>query len=109
MTQANACQHCGACCAHYRVQFAVYELDELGGTVPSHLTEPVGGVTCRMKGTGEVPIRCVALTGQVGQAVGCNIYLQRPLPCRELTEGTEGCRKARAHHGLPPLSALLHG
>lgn len=99
------CQTCGACCAAYRVQFAVYELDELGGTVPSHLTEMVTGVTCRMQGTGEVPIRCVALSGTVGQQVGCTIYHQRPRPCIELTEGSEGCHKARARHGLPPLPA----
>lgn len=99
----SACQTCGACCASYRVQFAVYELDELGGPVPAHLTEEVNGVTCRMRGTGEVPIRCVALSGTVGQQVGCTIYLRRPRPCAELTEGSHGCHKARARHGLAPL------
>lgn len=101
----SACQSCGACCACYRVQFAVYELDELGGTVPTRLTEVVNGVTCRMRGTGEVPIRCVALAGTVGQQVGCVIYHQRPSPCAELTEGSPGCNKARIHHGLPTLDA----
>jgi Fe-S-cluster containining protein len=99
----SACVNCGACCASYRVEFAMYELDSCGGTVPTSLTEPVGGIRCRMQGTGEVPIRCVALTGQVGETVGCNIYLQRPLPCRELQEGSYSCEKARARHGLPPL------
>jgi hypothetical protein len=99
----SACQTCGACCASYRVEFAVYELDELGGHVPAALTEPLGGVTCRMQGTGSVPIRCVALMGTVGREVGCNIYAQRPRPCHELTEGTYSCHKARARHGLPPL------
>ena len=65
----SACQTCGACCASYRVQFAVYELDEAGGSVPAALTEPVNGSTSRMRGTGEVPIRCVALSGTVGTAV----------------------------------------
>ena len=36
----SACLTCGACCASYRVEFAVYELDELGGSVPAALTEP---------------------------------------------------------------------
>lgn len=99
----SACQSCGACCAAYRVQFAIYELDDMGGTVPAALTEPVNGATCRMRGTGEVPIRCVALTGTVGQSVGCSIYPQRAAPCRELTEGSYACNKARARHGLPAV------
>ena len=100
-TMSN-CVNCGACCSSYRVEFAMYELDSFGGTVPTALTESVRGITCRMRGTGEVPIRCMALTGQVGQSVGCSIYLQRPLPCRELQEGSYSCEKARARHGLPP-------
>lgn len=99
----SACQSCGACCAAYRVQFSVYELDDAGGTVPAAMTEPVNGATSRMRGTGEVPIRCVALTGTVGQSVGCSIYLQRAAPCRELIEGSYACNKARARHGLPAL------
>jgi Fe-S-cluster containining protein len=99
----SACQTCGACCAAYRVQFAVYELDEAGGSVPAALTEPVNGSTCRMRGTGEVPIRCVALSGTVGTTVGCTIYHQRPAPCHELSEGSYACHKARARHGLPAL------
>lgn len=95
------CQACGACCAAYRVQFGVYELDEAGGGVPAGLTETVNGNTCRMRGTGEVPIRCVALSGTVGVNVGCTIYHHRPAPCRELTAGSHACHKARARHGLP--------
>jgi Fe-S-cluster containining protein len=103
----SACQTCGACCQSYRVEFAVYELDEMGGQVPAALTEVVKGNTCRMRGTGEVPIRCVALQGEVGQWVACGIYLQRPAPCAELQEGTFGCNKARVRHGLPPLGEWL--
>lgn len=99
----SACTTCGACCAAYRVQFSVYELDDTGGTVPAALTETVNGCTSRMIGTGEVPIRCVALSGTVGQSVGCTIYRQRPAPCRELTEGSFACHKARTRHGLPTI------
>ena len=56
-----------------------------------------------MLGTGEVPIRCVALSGTVGVSVDCTIYGQRPAPCHELTEGSYACNKARARHGLPAL------
>lgn len=30
----NPCQTCGACCASYRVDFSVHELDDHGGRVP---------------------------------------------------------------------------
>ena len=99
----SQCQQCGACCANFRVDFSVYELDIHGGTVPSGLTVPVNGNTCRMRGTDHVPIRCAALTGQVGQHVGCGIYDWRPNPCHEFTEGTDACNRARARHGLPAI------
>ena len=37
----NACQQCGACCASYRVDFSVHELDDNGGRVPSGLAVEV--------------------------------------------------------------------
>jgi Fe-S-cluster containining protein len=100
----SVCQSCGACCAAYRVDFAVYELLSMGGTVPDGLTVEVNGSTCRMRGTDHVPIRCAALTGTVGDKVGCGIYEWRPAPCHELEAGSYGCEKARARHGLPPLN-----
>eukprot|EP01038_Epipyxis_sp_PR26KG_P018072 gene18072-25357_t len=68
MTTADSthpCLSCGACCASFRVDFAVYEMQAMGGTVPDGLALDVNGSTCRMRGTEQVPIRCVALTGQV--------------------------------------------
>ena len=103
----SACTRCGACCHSYRVEFAVYELVSLGGSVPDDLTEPVGGVRCRMRGTGEVPIRCTALEGALGEVALCRIYADRPSPCAELEEGSYGCNKARVRHGLPPLGEWL--
>jgi uncharacterized protein len=102
-----ACLTCGACCQSYRVEFSVYEIDSMGGSVPESLTEVVNGSTCRMKGTGTVPIRCEALSGTVGQSVACTIYAHRPRPCAELQEGTYGCNKARVRHGLAPLGEWL--
>ncbi len=99
----SQCQQCGACCANFRVDFSVYELDEHGGSVPVSLTVPVNGNTCRMRGTDHVPIRCAALMGQVGQRVGCGIYEWRPNPCREFSEGSNACNRARARHGLAPI------
>lgn len=105
MSDPHPCLACGACCASYRVDFAVYELDEMGGNVPAGLAVEVNGSTCRMRGTDHVPIRCAALTGKVGERASCAIYEWRPNPCRELEPGSYGCEKARARHGLPPLAA----
>lgn len=101
----SACTTCGACCACFRVDFAVYELDDMGGRVPSGLTVEVNGSTARMRGTDHVPIRCAALTGKVGTTVGCGIYEHRPSPCREFEEGSDACHRARSRHGLEPLDA----
>jgi len=98
------CTSCGACCASFRVDFSVFEHEEHGGPVPAGLATPITDHTCRMRGTDHVPIRCAALTGQVGQQVGCGIYEWRPNPCREFSEGSDACKRARARHGLPPLA-----
>lgn len=108
MSQAlHPCLACGACCAAFRVDFSVYELDEQGGHVPGGLAVEVNGNTARMRGTDHVPIRCAALVGTVGVAAHCGIYEWRPGPCRELEPGSHGCEKARARHGLPPLGESL--
>ena len=99
----HPCLRCGACCAAFRVDFSVHELDEMGGSVPSGLAVEVTDSTCRMRGTDHVPIRCAALVGQVGVRASCGIYEWRPNPCRELEAGSHACEKARARHGLPPL------
>lgn len=102
-TSDSPCQSCGACCACFRVDFAVYELDDMGGHVPSGLAVDVNGSTCRMRGTDHVPIRCAALTGRVGEQVACGIYEWRPSPCREFEAGSDACARARLRHGMQPL------
>ena len=101
----SACTTCGACCASFRVDFAVDELDERGGAVPSGLAEEVNDRLCRMRGTDHALPRCAALTGKVGVQVACGIYEWRPSPCREFAEGDAACDKARARHGLPAWHA----
>jgi uncharacterized protein len=102
---AHPCLSCGACCASYRVDFAVDELESSGGSVPDGLTVEVNANTCRMRGTDHVPIRCAALTGKVGAQVACGIYEWRPAPCHELALDSDGCQRARVKHGLPMLPA----
>ena len=100
----SACQNCGACCSWCRVDFSSYELEDAGGTVPMGLAVEVNSSTARMRGTDHWPVRCAALTGQVGERVGCGIYEWRPSPCREFEEGSDACLRARARHGLPALT-----
>jgi Fe-S-cluster containining protein len=110
-----ACLSCGACCAAFRVDFHAVDLatehvehaDGVG--VPRELTVPLTATLHRMLGTDAAPPRCVALAGEVGQAVRCTIYQQRPGPCRDFAPyaplgiGDDACDRARRRHGLKPL------
>ncbi|MBL8491822.1 MAG: YkgJ family cysteine cluster protein [Rhodocyclaceae bacterium] len=109
----NPCQSCGACCAAFRVVFAIGELDSFdGGDVPVSLADPLTPATACMRGTERQPPRCIALVGEIGHRVECAIYRQRPGPCREfaplaaLGRGGDACDEARRRHGLRPLSSL---
>ncbi|MCJ0764214.1 YkgJ family cysteine cluster protein [Variovorax terrae] len=103
MPALSPCQHCGACCASFRVDFSVHELDDRGGAVPAGLAVALNDSLCRMRGTDHAPARCAALTGRIGQPVACGIYEWRPSPCREFEAGSDACGVARRRHGLPPL------
>ncbi|RYF14937.1 MAG: YkgJ family cysteine cluster protein [Comamonadaceae bacterium] len=99
----SPCLSCGACCAAYRVDFSACEMQDMGGSVPMGLATEVTGNTWRMRGTDHLPVRCGALTGNVGERAACGIYEWRPGPCRELEPGSDGCQRARQRHGLAPL------
>lgn len=102
----SACTSCGACCACFRVDFSVHEMEDMGGGVPAGLAVELTGHTMRLRGTDHSPPRCAALTDRVGQKASCGIYEWRPSPCREFEEGSEACARARARHQLPPLEGL---
>jgi len=82
----------------------------MGGVTPAALTRQIGPHRVAMRGTDTARPRCVALEGEIGAAALCTIYEQRPSPCREFAESwadgrrNERCDKARAAHGLPPLT-----
>jgi len=63
-----------------------------------------------MRGSDRSTPRCVALAGDIGSSVRCTIYEHRASPCRDFpyswADGVhnERCDRARAAHGLPPLS-----
>ncbi len=107
----HPCLRCGACCAHFRVAFHWSEADPfLGGATPTELTEKLDAHRLVMRGTQAYTPRCIALQGEVGRAAHCGIYARRPSPCRELQpawehgEPSPQCDRARAAHGLPPLT-----
>ena len=66
-----------------------------------------------MQGTNSKSPRCNALDGEIGKAVSCSIYLNRPSPCREFDQSgenglrNEACDRARERYGLPPLPVPL--
>ncbi len=103
----HPCLTCGACCASFRVDFAIEELDERGGRVPAGLAVEVNGSTCRMRGTDHAPARCAALTGKVGEQAACGIYEWRPAPCREFEAGSHACGIARMRHGMQPVEGTI--
>ena len=104
MAEVNPCMSCGACCAHFRIMLYPDEVAPLGH-IPRTMAESVGGAFC-MKGTNVFPPRCVALEGEVGQAVRCTIYEQRPFTCREFNEyeldGTPNMRCFKLRGITPP-------
>ncbi len=110
MSHESPCLSCGACCAHFRVSFYWGECQSTGGTVPDELTLQISSHHACMKGTQSNPPRCVALVGEVGTRVSCSIYENRSSTCREFDilnedgSANEACTRARALHGLPPVS-----
>lgn len=103
----SVCQSCGACCASFRVDFHPVELAggafAWGEGVPLAMTVPVTANIVRMAGTDAAEPRCVALAGEIGQAVECTIYAARPSPCREFDTEHAACNRARQRCGLVPL------
>jgi uncharacterized protein len=109
----HPCISCGACCASFRVAFYWREAepDEHDAAVPAHLWEDLTDRHRCMKGTNNKHSpKCEALEGRIGHHVKCLIYKNRPTPCREFEasyesgEHNERCDKARAKHGMSPLT-----
>lgn len=104
----HPCLTCGACCASFRVDFSVYEMQEMGGCVPDGLAQPLNDTLSRMRGTDHARPRCAALTGTIGERAACGIYEWRPSPCREFEAGSDACQRARQRYGLGPLPDGLY-
>lgn len=84
------------------------EVDDRG--IDPALTRKLDPLRVEMRVDSPIALRCIALEGVVGVATRCSIYEARPSPCRELQaaweDGTPSaqCDRARARHGLPPLT-----
>ncbi|MCB1927711.1 MAG: YkgJ family cysteine cluster protein [Rhodocyclaceae bacterium] len=110
MSAVNPCLACGICCTRFRVSFYWAEADDApGGCVPAAMTEKLNHFMRCMRGTNSLPRRCIALEGEIGAAVACTIYENRPNACRDFpvffADGTPNprCNELRAEFGLPPL------
>lgn len=104
LSDSDECMRCGACCVTFRVSFYWAEVEDLA--IPEHATERVSPLFLCMAGTNSKAPRCDALQGTVGKSVQCGLYAHRPSPCRELQLGDDKCQRARARHGLPPISKM---
>ena len=104
----HPCLRCGACCAAFRVAMYWSEAEDRG--IDASLVEKLDPLRVAMRVDNAENLRCVALAGAIGTQTECLIYAQRPGPCRELQAAWENgepspqCDRARARHGLPPLS-----
>ena len=104
----NPCLNCGACCNYFRISFYQGELEGgLGGFVPNEKAKKLNEFLAVMKGS-ECGERCNALIGEIGKNTSCEIYNNRPTPCREFPVFIDGkinplCNKARIKNHLKAL------
>ena len=108
----NPCISCGACCAHFRVQFYWREANREDSSpfVPAGYFEELTSLLRCMRGTAaKHRPKCAGLEGRIGRDAKCSIYTSRPTPCRQFqasyADGKHNprCDEARQAHGLRPL------
>lgn len=109
--ERNPCVGCGACCSFFRASFHWLECESAGGTVPDDTVEQISPHLVAMKGTAQSNPRCINLRGEIGKNGFCGGYATRSSSCRDgfpgsyqFGEKNERCDKARAKHGLRPLT-----
>lgn len=111
-TLVHPCQNCGACCASFRVSFYWREAErnDAINPVPQGFWDESTPQERAMKGTSNKHHpKCIALKGRIGEFVNCEIYANRPTPCRKFQASYENgehqprCDDAREKHGLKPL------
>ena len=89
-TEDFDCQSCGACCSYSAdwPRFSMESEEELARIPEKLVSADLGGMRCEND-------RCAALSGVLGQRVGCGIYDIRPIVCRTCMPGDDECLTAR--------------
>lgn len=90
------CQQCGACCAPNTDWLSYPEVtDEEALALPERFRLQIldGELRTRDRRGG---VRCVALAGELGRAVRCEIHAVRPAVCIAFAAGSRHCLEARA-------------
>ncbi len=104
---APDCRTCGACCGFYTC-VAVEDTDSVPRSHYWKIGERAGvpvPIARRQLRRDPVTNNCIGLEGEIGKAVRCEIYRNRPAACRNFEAGSDQCRAARRAFGLePPLS-----
>lgn len=87
------CLVCGCCCA-WSETWPVLMGARDGEGIPDEL---IDFDNQRMQSWGH---RCAALEGVLGVKVGCSVYANRPLVCREFQAGSADCLMVRRKFGF---------
>lgn len=74
--------------------------------LPEGFTEKLTPWLSCMAGTNAGSPYCQALAGKIGEDVSCQVYAQRPSPCREVMPGDAKCSQARLKYQLPTLDGI---
>jgi Fe-S-cluster containining protein len=102
------CQGCGACCVNLPSNVtegfaswvevapddAIWRRRDLVRKLV--VRDPAGVPHLRLAPDG----RCAALRGAPGRRVWCDIYAERPAPCRKVQPGDRLCERYRREHGI---------
>lgn len=101
------CQQCGACCVNpppnreasfdWWVEIAGSDRILTRADLKRYVVRDAEGVPhLRLVTDG----RCMGLTGELGVSVACEIYPERPTPCRTVQPGDQLCLRYRDEHGV---------
>jgi Fe-S-cluster containining protein len=111
------CLSCGACCSYYAWQSAKIAAEDgplMGNSKYTFFAirlfkyvwpngvfkvEQYKSYWLRRKREGGW-WKCIALKGNIGQAVSCSVYADRPSACRDFEPGSEKCKQIREWAGL---------
>ena len=110
LRQRFDCQACGACCCNTQRNIATKDRDYVEVQPTDELFKQRKDLLKQLAVRNEAGVwhlklvgeeqRCVALDGDLGEGVGCEIYALRPSGCRRVEAGDEECLRARRAHGF---------